>query len=62
MSERWVPLSLPYRSFPSPDRVSEPMSRMFRAADALAGGRSFSYLRSSSAAVVSVVMLPSSLR
>lgn len=60
MSERWVPSSLPYFLL-LPERESEPMSRMFCALTTSGVGRSFSYARSSSAAVRSVLMFASSL-
>lgn len=61
VSERCEPpSSRPYLPLPAPERVSEPMSRMFFASTAMGLGRSFSYVRSSAAAVVSVVMLLSS--
>lgn len=60
MSERWLPpSSRPYSLF-SPARLSDPMSRMFWASMTTGVGRSFSYTFSSAAALVSVVMLPSS--
>lgn len=60
MSDRSVPESRPYSSFPSPDRESDPMRRMFCAPRTSAVGRSFSNRASSSAAVRSDVMFPSS--
>jgi len=60
VSDRSVPESRPYFSFPSPERVSDPMSRMFCASFTSEVGRSFAYRASSAAAASSGVMFPSS--
>ncbi len=62
VSDRCVPASLPYAALPSPERVSDPMTRMFVPPRGTGDGRSRSYRLSSATAVSSVVMFRSSFR